>query len=232
MRNAMPKYSIDALRPLDGLENWFVRLFAATAIGSLYYVYLSMQLVKKAAAFEADEIAYQLVADAELVLISVLLLVATVGGVNIFVFCRFVYRAVKNLHCLKAPGMHYGPGLSVGWSFLPLVSLWKPFQVWAQLWRKSTDAGPKALHQNMRWWWACWLLGNVASSIADLIAGNAYDDDGAQIISAELLAMSVRIDFAAIGLVIAACFLIIPVMREITMGQNIKIKEAQAVQFA
>lgn len=81
-------------------------------------------------------------------------------------FLMWIHRARRNLPALGAEGLRFTPGWSVGWWFIPIANLWKPFQaaqeVWwgsdperdvpnVQDWRHRGGAGP------LGWWWAAWI---------------------------------------------------------------------------
>lgn len=93
----------------------------------------------------------------------------TVSIVQVFVFLvsgvltlRWIWRSNKNLHASGAQ-MEYTPGWAVGWYFIPFANLVKPYQAMREIWRLSlsTDtSGP------LPWWWACWLIGNIAGNIS------------------------------------------------------------------
>lgn len=99
-------------------------------------------------------------------------------GLNIFIvvmFCMWVYRANKNARALGAQGMEYTPGWTVGWFFIPIANLWKPYQAIHQVWRASDPLAdprdPSAWEQSpnsalVGGWWAAWVVTNVAANVA------------------------------------------------------------------
>jgi hypothetical protein len=65
--------------------------------------------------------------------------------------------------------MSISPPWAVGWYFVPIAFLWKPFQALRETWQVS--AAPLAwvsvpVPNLLRWWWGLWLsdsiLGNVS----------------------------------------------------------------------
>lgn len=52
--------------------------------------------------------------------------VAVILGI---VFLCWTYRVCKNAHALNMAPMRYTPGWAVGWYFIPILNLWKPYQV-------------------------------------------------------------------------------------------------------
>ena len=61
---------------------------------------------------------------------------------TVVIFCIWIVRANKNVRALGANGLRFTPGWAVGFFFIPIVSLWKPYQAMKDLWRASQN--PKA----------------------------------------------------------------------------------------
>lgn len=100
------------------------------------------------------------------------LLLLVVYLVTAFLTLKWVYRASRNAHAFRR-GLPISPPWSVGWFFVPIAFLWKPFAAMSQTWRVSTD--PEAwvrasVPSLMRWWWGFWLasilIGNMSFQIA------------------------------------------------------------------
>jgi hypothetical protein len=90
------------------------------------------------------------------------LLVAVVSGIWIL---RWIYRANVNVRELGATGMEFSPGWSVGWYFVPIANLWKPFQALKEIWQAS--ARPRDWQNAeapglLAGWWTLWLVSSVA----------------------------------------------------------------------
>jgi hypothetical protein len=78
-------------------------------------------------------------------------------------FLMWVHRANRNARALGAHGMRFSPGWSVGWYFVPLLSLWKPYQVMKELWQASHNPHSWAAQDmapSVGRWWGLWLLSN------------------------------------------------------------------------
>src|SRR5688572_6359973 len=52
-------------------------------------------------------------------------------------WCMWVYRTYRNLPALGAEGLNYSPGWAVGYYFIPVLNLFRPFQVMRETWRAS-----------------------------------------------------------------------------------------------
>lgn len=62
--------------------------------------------------------------------------------VTAFFALRWLYVARRNLPALGAKGLRYAPWWSVGGFFIPIFSLFRPFQVVSEVW-KASDPGAK-----------------------------------------------------------------------------------------
>jgi hypothetical protein len=65
--------------------------------------------------------------------------------------------------------MVFTPGWSVGWYFVPIANLWKPYQAMKEIWKASanphswpTQTTPPLLST----WWTLWIASNVLSNLA------------------------------------------------------------------
>jgi len=50
------------------------------------------------------------------------------------IFLRWIYRTNKNLHVLSSEHMTFSPGWSLGWYFIPVANLFKPYQAMKEIW--------------------------------------------------------------------------------------------------
>jgi hypothetical protein len=93
-------------------------------------------------------------------------------------FLSWIYRANVNARALGAEGMKFTPGWSVGWFFVPVASLWKPFQAMREIWQASTLPGNWQAVPNspvVGWWWALYIgnaiLGQLAYRLGSSVDG-------------------------------------------------------------
>lgn len=97
------------------------------------------------------------------------------GGLiaSVVLVAMWTYRAMKNLHIIRAPGASMTPGWAVGWYFIPIANLWKPFEGMLQIWRESHRlAGrPEKVAAYVGCWWACWVGGGILSQISLRLTG-------------------------------------------------------------
>jgi uncharacterized protein DUF4328 len=119
--------------------------------------------------------------------------------VVIVLFCIWIYRANYNARQLGAADMQFSPGWAVGWYFIPIANLWKPYQAMREIWQASANP---ALWQHqprgsiLPLWWTFFLLSNFlgnasfrlslrANTLPDLIVAGAVQaaNDVADIVS-------------------------------------------------
>lgn len=106
--------------------------------------------------------------DIREVLVALLGLVVFVPlGITYFVLLK---RLSKNLHSLTDEPMAFSPGWAVGWHFVPIMNLIKPYHVMKELWNV---AGLDQVHGSgiISMWWGCWLLGNILSRVSSKMFG-------------------------------------------------------------
>ncbi|MGA0600669.1 DUF4328 domain-containing protein [Caulobacter sp. KR2-114] len=85
-----------------------------------------------------------------------------------FLCLKWVYRVSLNAHAL-IPTLTISPGWAVGWYFVPIALLLKPFQAMKETWQAS--ANPAAWRSVdtpslLRWWWFLWLLSSILGNLS------------------------------------------------------------------
>lgn len=89
--------------------------------------------------------------------------------VTIIVFSLWIYRAAANIVAAGTVGFDYTPGWAVGWYFVPIANLFKPYATMRQIWNASHGGQGDELERAeglLAIWWGCWLLTNIASNIS------------------------------------------------------------------
>ncbi len=90
----------------------------------------------------------------------VFLAVYIVSGIIIL---KWIYHANYNSRHLGAKNMKFTPGWSVGWYFIPIFTLWKPYQAMKEILKasRSPDNWSEAKTSSiLPWWWFFWLANN------------------------------------------------------------------------
>jgi hypothetical protein len=88
---------------------------------------------------------------------------------------KWIYRTNANAHSV-ASGMTSSPPWAVGWFFVPLANLFKPYTAMRETWQVSTR--PEAWRSVkvpglLGWWWGLWIVSSIASNIAGRLDLNA-----------------------------------------------------------
>lgn len=87
--------------------------------------------------------------------------------VGIVIFCVWVYRANVNADALVSGATEFTPGWAVGWFFIPLANLFKPYQAVSEIYRASDpDADPDFWSVTpvpfyLPLWWGSWVAFNL-----------------------------------------------------------------------
>jgi len=142
---------------------------------------------------------------------ALLLLIATGTA-----WCIWQHRGHRNLRDLGRAHLKFTPAWAVGWWFIPIANLFKPFQSVRELWQASEPIGDGA-HWSMSstWpviggWWVCWIAPNVLAWGA---RGMRSSEDLHTIVSGDYLWM------ASDALLIVAAILAIAIVRSVLERQ-------------
>lgn len=76
-------------------------------------------------------------------------------------FLKWIYRANLNSRGFGAKFMRFTPGWSIGYYFVPIMSLFRPYQAMKEIWQVSQD--PRGWKSQgggplLGSWWALWLI--------------------------------------------------------------------------
>jgi hypothetical protein len=136
------------------------------------------------------------------------------------------HRGQRNLSRLGVRQLRFTPAWAVGWWFVPIANLWKPFQSVRELWRASRAGVDDATGAGERtwpvigWWWGVWLVSNITLRLSVSMDRQATLDD---------YIGSDNVDLVQEALSIVAAILAIAVVRSITRRQEAKIVAGPAV---
>jgi hypothetical protein len=96
---------------------------------------------------------------------GIYLLVFIVTGI---VFLKWIHRANVNARGFGARGMTHTPGWAVGWFFIPIFSLFRPYQAMKELWKVSQDPTDWQTREGgalLSGWWALWIISNILGQV-------------------------------------------------------------------
>lgn len=131
-------------------------------------VYTSQELA--VAAGEASDARQGMVGIIQIVIL-------VISGVLIL---KWIYRANYNARQIGASGITFTPGWSVGWYFIPIAHLWKPYQAMKEIWKASSNPqnwGNELVSSLLPWWWFFWIVWNAFGSASFRLAMRAEEID-------------------------------------------------------
>lgn len=95
-------------------------------------------------------------------------------------FLVWMYRAAWNARTMSNgwSGKPISPGWAVGWWFIPIANLFKPYQVMKDIWFRGEspdgrDYLPTAGTPLLGWWWGMWIIGNILGNISSRLTWRA-----------------------------------------------------------
>jgi len=125
------------------------------------------QVFESLAQARADAVA----SDAQQRLIGIVQIIGLL--ITAVVFLCWIHRGNANARQLGAIGMRFTPGWSVGWYFIPIANLWKPYQAMKEIWRASAaPAQWQSSHRSavLPWWWFFFLVSGIAGNVSFRLA--------------------------------------------------------------
>jgi Domain of unknown function (DUF4328) len=154
--------------------------------------------------------------------VAIVTLVVLVG--TVISWLMWQHRSQANVRAAGVPRLEFTPGWAVGWWFVPIANLWKPFQAMNELHRASRGDPDWRLARTwpvLGWWWA----GYLAFSFLDGIAGALFTEETA---SLQPLLTGDRVSIAGDVLSIVVAFLAIRIVRAVVDRQR-RLPEMVAV---
>lgn len=153
----MAQQEREGWRPIAGRERWTVRVLAALVLVDLIAVgsgWMELSLLERAAGpgIGIDEANAN---DSRQRIIGILQLLLLIAAAVFFI--RWLRRITANLPALTPGPLKYGTGWATGGWFVPILNLWRPYQVVRQAWDRSAD-DDAPMPRFFALWWAAWLV--------------------------------------------------------------------------
>src|SRR5690625_2859855 len=86
----------------------------------------------------------------------------------IAIYSNWLYRAYSNLHDVHIQGLTSTPAWAVGWNFIPLLHLIKPYSIMKEIWQatfyaedETDDWKKEEVSGKVRLWWLFFIIGLV-----------------------------------------------------------------------
>ncbi|MHC4616981.1 MAG: DUF4328 domain-containing protein [Planctomycetota bacterium] len=104
----------------------------------------------------------------------------------------WVHRASFNARALGAKGLKFSPGWSVGWYFIPVANLWKPYQAMKEIFKASKSPAnwfnqTRTAEPILTWWWVFWILSGVLAKASLRLSLRAEEID--ELITANIISL-------------------------------------------
>lgn len=99
-----------------------------------------------------------------------------VNLISFIIFGKWVIQANQNVRSLGASELSITPGWAFGFFFVPILSLFKPFQAMKELWQAShnpTDWRNTTIDSILSIWWTFHIFSRILGSILFRISLNA-----------------------------------------------------------
>ena len=94
-------------------------------------------------------------------LIAVAISYVLIAITTMFAFGYWIVRACRNAHVLADRNLRFSPGWSLGWYFIPIANLWKPYQAMRQIWNVSENPSyneNRSAPAVIKLWWFAWIV--------------------------------------------------------------------------
>ena len=152
--------------------------------------------------------------------LTIVLRAVTIAGMATYIFCLpfycfWVNRSCKNAWLLNPPKMRTTPGLAVGYYFIPVVSLWKPYVSMCEI-RNASFGMRDQLTTLLPLWWFGWVTYLLMT--AGRISGKFSSNE-------EVISMSKKLATVADISGIALSYMTIALVISMTNAQNKRASE-------
>ena len=100
----------------------------------------------------------------------------------------WIYRASKNAAFLLPDADRITPGWAVGWHFIPIANLWKPYQAMREIYNSSISPQRSlgtGLPLFFLWWWVTYVM----SDLLGIFAATLWDGDWDRVATASVINM-------------------------------------------
>lgn len=149
-------------------------------------------------------------------------------------FSMWIYRASRNLRALGIPKqtLEYSPGWAVGSFFVPILNLFVPFRAVKEIWVKSDPNLDSAINFSPQgsaipafigWWWASWIIFNIASRIVSRFSSRAE--------TPEQILIAAKLEIGTYILNIAAATFAVLLVHSIDARQEARSKRITLLEF-
>ncbi len=136
-------------------------VLAATAIVSSFAEYQLLVSAKNGVEIYESEVNSNDTRQMTISLFQILMVILTA-----VIFLKWVHRAGTNVRKLGATGMKFTPGWAVGYYFIPIFNLWKPYQAMKEIWQASKSPANWSNEREsgiLGCWWTFWIISGLVN---------------------------------------------------------------------
>ena len=101
------------------------------------------------------------------------LLALAIFLVAIVTFLMWQYRVRKNADYIGTTGLRFSPGWVIGWWFIPIMGLFRPYQVMKEMWQSNyhnvyeyNESRNLEVSGLLGWWWGLLIVSGFISSVS------------------------------------------------------------------
>jgi len=204
---------------LNGPAKWAVRALWLSIVMECIFAYSSVVSIGFFDKLEAGKIAQNRV-TAEAASIDDLVRLCSIGYFVVYALCVtlaciWLYRSSWNARQLQPTDGRMTPGWAVGWYFVPILSLWKPFTAMRETWNSSANPQEqlnRAAPGFVKVWWGLWIIDNLASQVSFKMSMRA--------VSIQDLRWIYYLDLTITPIAIACAYSFIQVIAKVTAAQS------------
>lgn len=84
-------------------------------------------------------------------------------------YMMWLHRVSQNAHVMARRELDQSPGWTVGFNYIPIMSLWKPYVAMLEIWNSSQNRPPDSGSQLVGWWWGMWLAANLLGGLLPIL---------------------------------------------------------------
>ncbi len=88
---------------------------------------------------------------------------------SVVLIAMWIHRAHANLRDAGYANLEFSPGWAVGWFFIPIMNLFKPFQAMKELWATSfgeENQFASEASSDVAIWWGTFIVGNILANVS------------------------------------------------------------------
>ena len=144
------------IKPLAGLTKMLRVLFVIVIVITVIAILAGFYQYHSYNSLPSDVDLDEVILPADGISAIVGLIQAGFGLFLVITFFVWIYRTNKNLGILSGEQMTFTPGWSVGWFFVPILCLYKPYQVMKEIWNVC-HKNQSTNYSLIGWWWFLWI---------------------------------------------------------------------------